>query len=511
MTVQRQRHMEDWLLILRRRLWLLLIPVLLFTVAGCVLSFVLPKQYTSETRVLVQAPIVPDSYVKPVVSDDLNRRLAAMQGEILSRSRLQHLVEQLNLFPNDLGHVPMEVLVERLRKSIKVTPLNPTPGTLPSILVGFNIEVTFENPGLAQQVCQQITSMFTDENVRLREKQSEDTTQFLAKQLDEAKTKLDEQDSKLADFQTHYMGAQPQDEQTNLTLLSGMTPRLDAVTQDLNQAQQNKAFADSMLSQQLAGLKTTDDGHNPQTLQQQLTDLQSQLLSLEARYTDKHPAVLKLKDEIAGLQERIRNAPSQDQSHSSTQADNAPVIEPIQIQQLRAQVRQADVMIAQKKKEQVDLEQQIKVLQDRIHLTPVVQEEFKSLTRDYQTALNFYNDLLKKREEAQMATELEHRQQGENFSVLDPPSLPEKPSFPDGRLFTLGGFLCGLVLGGGLVQLAETLDKSMSNERDVEAFLGLSALAVIPSMEPPRRSSFMAWMNRPVDIRTVRGRRASAR
>jgi polysaccharide chain length determinant protein (PEP-CTERM system associated) len=511
MTVQRQRHMEDWLIILRRRLWVLVVPVILCSAAGCFLSFALPKQYTSETRVLVEAPIVPDSYVKPVVSDDLNRRLAAMQGEILSRSRLQHLVEQFNLYRNDSGRIPMEELVDRLRKSIKVTPLNPTPGTLPSVLVGFNIEVTLEKPDLAQQVCQQITSMFTDENVHLREQQSEDTTQFLAKQLDEAKAKLDEQDAKLAAFQTQYMGAQPQDEQTNLTLLAGMSPQLEAVTQELNQAEQDRAFTDSMLSQQLEDWKSTANGHSPQTLQQQLSDLQSQLLSLEARYTDKHPAVVKLKQEITGLQDQILHAPAEDQSRSAAQAGKAPAIEPPQIQQLRAQLHQSDLMITQKKKEQAQMEQQIKVLQERIHLSPVVQEEFKGLTRDYQTALDFYDDLLKKRDEAQMATELERRQQGENFSVLDQPSLPERPSFPDRRLFTFGGLLGGLMLGVGLVQLAETLDKSLSSARDVELCLGVPTLAVIPSMEPVKRNDFAARMAKPVRLRTASGRRAAAR
>ena len=511
MAVQRQRRAEDWLAILRRRLWLLLVPVILCSAAGFLLCFVLPKQYTSQTRVLVQAPIVPDSYVRPVVSDDLNRRLAGMQGEILSRSRLQHLVEQFNLYKNDSSRVPMELLVERLRKSIKVTPLTPTPGTLTSVLIGFNIEVTLESPSLAQQVCREITSMFMEQNLRLREQQSEDTTQFLAKQLDEAKAKLDEQDAKLAAFQTQYTGAQPQDEQTNLTLLAGMTPQLEAATQDLNQAQQNKTFIDSMLSQQLAAWKSSADGHSPQTTQQQLSDLRSQLLSLEARYTDKHPAVLKLKDEIAALQERTRNAPAQDQSHSGTRESNGPGIEPTQIQELRAQLHQADLTITQKKKEQEQFQQQIQVLQHRIHLSPMVQQEFKALTRDYQTALTFYDELLKKRDEAQMATELEHRQQGENFSVLDPPSLPERPSFPDRILFTFGGFVAGLALGAGLVQLAETLDKSLSSVQDVEVLLGVPTLAVIPSMGPTKRSDITARMATPIKLPAVSGRRASVR
>src|SRR5438445_12945671 len=185
MAVHRELSVEDWLAIVRRRLWWLLIPAILCAVAGFFLSLVLPKQYTSHTRVLVEAPIVPDSYVRPVVSDDLNRRLASMQGEILSRTRLEHLVRQFGLY-KDAEEVPMEALVSRLQKSIKVTPLSPTPGTLSLALLGFNIDVTLGQASLAQRVCSEVTSLFMEQNLRLREQQAEDTTQFLGKQLNEA-------------------------------------------------------------------------------------------------------------------------------------------------------------------------------------------------------------------------------------------------------------------------------------------------------------------------------------
>jgi len=542
MAVQPERSVEDWLAILRRRFWWLLIPAIPCAAAGFLLSLVLPKQYTSHTRVLVEAPIVPDSYVKPVVSDDLNRRLASMQGEILSRTRLQHLVEQFGLYKKDVNQapiellinrllsrtrlqhlvaqvspfkdanqVPMEVLVDGLQKSIKVTPLAPTPGTLSPALLGFNIDVTLGQARLSQQVCTEITSLFMEQNLRRREQQAEDTTQFLAKQLDDAKAKFDEQDAKLTTFQNQYVGAQPEDEQTNLTLLAGLTPQLEAVTQDLNQALQTKAFAESMLSQQLAAWKSSADGRSPQTLQQQLSDLQNQLPLLQARYTDKHPAVLKLEEEIAELQKRIQDAPPQGQSQSISQEAKASAVEPLQIQEFRAQLHQADLTISQRKKEQEQLQHQIKVLQGRIQLSPTVQQEFKTLTRDYQTALNFYNELLKKRDEAQMATELERRQQGENFRVLDPPSFPERPSFPSRRLFTLAGLAAGLGLGAGLAYVAESRDKSLRKLQDVEVYLGLPTLAVIPSMESARRKDIVAHMVARSELPARGARRARVR
>ena len=484
MAKGRELTFEDYLAILRRRRRLIIIPAILGAAAGYLLSLVLPSQYTSHTLILVEQPIVPESYVKPVVSENLSQRLASMQEQILSRTRLQHLVEQFGLHKKEAKQVPMEVLVERLRKSIAVKPLNLMPGTQSPQLPGFNVDVTLGEARLAQQICTEITSMFMEQNLRVRQQQAEDTTQFLARQLEEAKAKLDEQDAKLAAFQSRYIGELPEDEKTNLTLLMGMTPQLEAVTQALNQAQQDKALTESLLSQQLAAWKSSQGGQNPQTLEQQLSNVQNQLLSVQGRFTEEHPDVVKLKNDVAQLQKKIQDASAQDHDQLREQKAKAPMIEPPQIQQLRAQLDRIELTIRQKTREQQQLQRQIKILESRIQSSPGIQQQFKALTRDYQTALNFYNDLLRKRNDSQMATELERRQQGEQFRVLDPPSLPERPSFPNRPLFCLGGLGAGVALGLAMVQLLESRDKSMRTKRDVEFYLGVSALALIPSIEP---------------------------
>src|SRR5258708_19637130 len=167
-----------------------------------------------------------------------------MQEQILSRTRLQHLIEQFGLYGNATKRVPMEDAVEQLRKAISVTPLNPMAGTRSAELPGFNVDVTLGEARLAQQICKEITSMFMEQNLHLRQQQAEDTTQFLAKQLDDAKAKLDEQDAKLAAFQSRYIGELPEDEKTNLTLLTAMTPHLEPPTHSLNQTHHTKPFTE---------------------------------------------------------------------------------------------------------------------------------------------------------------------------------------------------------------------------------------------------------------------------
>jgi uncharacterized protein involved in exopolysaccharide biosynthesis len=306
MSARRELNVEDYLSLLFRRRWLLIMLAILGAAGGYLLSLILPPQYTSHTMVLVEEPVVPDSYVKPVVNEDVNQRLASMQGQILSSTRLQHLVEQFRPY-EDSNRAPMEILIERLRKSIKVAPLNPMPGTLSRSLPGFTVDVTLGQARLAQQICTEITSMFMEQNINLRQRQAVDTTQFLARQLEEAKAKLDEQDAKLAAFQSRNIGALPEDEKTNLTLMTSMAPALEAVTQSLNQARQERAFEESLLNQQVAALKSSSNGQNPRTLEQQLIEMQNQLASLQrGGYTDKHPSVVRLKSEIAELQKQIQ-------------------------------------------------------------------------------------------------------------------------------------------------------------------------------------------------------------
>jgi polysaccharide chain length determinant protein (PEP-CTERM system associated) len=341
--------------------------------------------------------------------------------------------------------------------------------------------VTFDNALTAQQICTEITSMFMEQNTKERERQASQTTSFLGGQLDEAKSKLDEQDAKLAQFKRLHLGSLPQEEQTNLGLLTGMNAQLEANTQALSRAQQDKAMNESLLSQQEATWKMSQTGQNPETAEQQLILLQDQLASLLARYTAEHPDVIKLKNQIEELKKHMAEAPKT--SGPGSGSTRASTIEPPQMQQLRAKLRQDDMSISDLTKRQSQIQDQIRQLQARIQASPVVEQQFKEITRSHQTALDFYNDLLKKHEQSAMATDLEHQQQSEQFRVLDPPSLPEKPSFPKKLYFAGGGLGGGLVLGLGLLYLIAFNDKSMHTERDVELFLKLPVLAMVPMLE----------------------------
>jgi polysaccharide chain length determinant protein (PEP-CTERM system associated) len=474
---------DDYISIVRRRVWLLVIPAIVCAIGVYAIALFLPSRWTSETVVLVQEPAISESIVKPIVNGDLNSRLSTMQEQILSRTRLQQMIEKFGLYKNETEKHSIEDLVVRLRGSIVVSPVRPMAETRYNGLPGFTVSVSAGQPQLAQQICTEITAIFLQQNIISRQNDAARTNEFINTQLQDAKAKLDEQDGKLADFQRHYMGSLPDEMQTNFSLLTGLTSQLEGVNQALNRAQQDKIFLESTLSQQIAVSKLSSGGDNPDRLTQELAVLQAQLSTLQSRYTDEHPDVIKLKHDISQVQKKIQEQQTAAANASVKPDKTGPAVENAQVQQLRAQLHQIDVTLRERTAEQGRLQQDITRLQSRLQLSPAIAQQYKALTRDYQTALNFYNDFLKKQTDAGVATEVERRQEGEQFSVVDPPSLPQKPTFPNRPVFGFGGFMGGLGLGLGIALLLEARDTSLRTERDVELLLKLPILALIPEVE----------------------------
>jgi polysaccharide chain length determinant protein (PEP-CTERM system associated) len=375
----------------------------------------------------------------------------------------------------------MEALVDRLRRKIAVTPVKAMAESNSTQLPGFIVKVTDRNPALAQKVCAEVASVFLAENQRVKHEQASGATVFLTKQLEDAKAKLDDQDAKLAVFKSRYAGMLPDEQPANLNLLAGLNTQLDAATQALSRAQQDKSFAESVLAQQVAG----QSADNP-SAQKQLAQMQSDLAALLAKYTEDHPDVIRLRQSIADLKEKMASSPA------SSSRTTAATVDTPEVQQLRAQVHQYDATIKEKTAQQRDLQRQINLYQSRLQTTPSVEEQYKLLTRDHESALTFYNDLLKKRSESAMFGAMNHQTEAGEFRILDAANLPESPSFPNPLYFSLGGLAVGLALGLGIMALREVRDKTLRTEEDVEFFLQLPTLANIPSVEGARRHAAAA-------------------
>ena len=490
MLIGREQNLDDYKALLKRRRWVILLPAILGPLVAFIIALALTPKYTSTSLILIEEPKVPERFVPSVVGDDLTARLATMEEQILSRTRLQPIIERYGLYKNDLKSKSIEDVVEAMRGNIVVVPVefskqpqdtNPNKKTVP----GFSISFTAQTPKLAQQVCAELTSMFVEENIRQRELQSEGTTTFLQINLDDAKKKLDDQDAKLAAFQKQYFGSLPDQEKGNSAILSNLTSELQAVRQSVDRAQEDKTYVESMLDEQLHAWKAYQSagGSSPETLQSQLSKLQDYLVVLEGRYTDSYPDVIKTKHDIAELKKQIaQQQAAQVKQPVSNKKSVLAQLEPPEIQKLRSQLFGMENTIRAGTKEEAQLRQQIGVYQSRLQMSPDVEEQYKDVIRGYQTALDFYNSLLTKTQESAMSTSLENRQEGEQFKVLDAASLPENPSFPNYWLFAGGGLAAGLALGVGIALATEMGDKALRDERDIEFFLALPTLALVPEL-----------------------------
>lgn len=503
MLGHRELTMEDYADILKRRVWLIVSCAAILLVISLAVTFIIQPRYQSQTLILIEHQKVPDDYVKPVVDEDVSARLASMKEQILSRSRLEPIIRRFNLFPEHNPTMDERVLLTQKAIGVKTIPSSESSHGMP----GFYITFTAPSAHVAQQVCAEISSLYVTENLSARQQSAEGTTDFLKQQLADAKRNLDEQDAKLAGFQSQNFGRLPEQEQTNIASLQAARSQLDAVTQGLNRQQQDVTFLQAMVAQQTHDLQNSEPAAATAAVDErrvQLRALLAQKQTLDAQYTSDHPDVVEISRKIADLRAQIARSAAEPAPVVVAQPTNRP--EPPQLQQLRAQLHSAQQAMIDGKQEQARIEGQVRTYEGRIQSTPQVDQQYKQLTRDHQVALDFYNSLLTKMNESSMATALEQRQQGEQFHVMDAANLPDEPIFPNRKMFAAGGFAGGLFLGLMLAGLFEYQDTSLRNERDVWAFTKLSTLAVISYIEelpqsapPPSRWKIFSRTNKPIE------------
>jgi len=492
MSENRELTMDDYLAMLRRRLKVILIPALLSPLAGFMVSYVFPPTYKSQSTVLVEGQKVPDNYVQPVITSDFTQRIQTLSQQVLSPSRLRPVIQSLNLVKPDEENKLIEDIQQNMHVEPVITLMSAAASASPSgkkkkpsatseSVPGFIVEYTDSNPARAQKICNAMTLLIVDENLTSRGEVAKGTTDFLNRQVGKAKSDLDDQDKRLAAFKKQYMGQLPGDADNNMRILMSLNSQLDATTQTLSRAQQDKAYTESMLAQQTAAWKSSQSSSNPQTLEQQLTQLQGQLLQLQARYTDDHPDVIKTKADIAEIEKKLKQINAAAAAGTAKDSsEKASATEPPEIRQLRLQIHQYQGVIEQATLDQKRLQSQIGVYQSRTAMSPGIEEQYKVLTRDNDNAQAFYKELLTKKSSADLGNSMENDQQGEQMHIQGPAGLPESPSFPSRPLFAAGGMGAGLTLGLLIAIWLEFSDKSIRTEKDAAAIMDLPLLISVP-------------------------------
>src|ERR1700678_802327 len=468
---------------LRRRCWWILLPIFFCWALIWIASWFWPASYESEGLILIQQQRVPEQYVLPNVTQDVQDRVQSMTQQILSRTRLQATIDRFHLYPPSHGLTSLMESgdrVEQLRKDIKIELVESDnkSGIHRGELTAFKIHYSAPTPELAQQVNSELASLFIDESFKAQQRLSESTTAFLDSQLADARTKLEEQEANVRAFKAKHMGDLPSQLESNVKILSGLQSQLETTERSLDAARQQKLYLESLQQQY-------------QTAQG--TDLRLQLADLRAKYTDDYPDIVALKDKIA-TSDQLKKQIEAEIASKTKPPDPSAVPAPSEpgqrdsatpMMQIQSQLTANRLEIQNYEKRQKSLEGQVNAYQARLNLTPETEQQLADISRGYDESKTHYNSLLQKQNQSQLATSLEQRQQGEQLSIIDPPTLPDKPSAPNHLLVSLAGLALGIVLGLGLCAFIELTDVRVRQEEDLAGLVPARVLVGIPHLSVP--------------------------
>ncbi len=477
-----QPDFDRYLDLVRRRHIHFLVPVFVGWLLVWGSSWMLQAKYKSSTLILVEQPTMPQSYVAPNVNENLQNRLQSITQQILSRTRLLMIIDKLNLYSGSQAPKTPDDKVEAMRKDISVDLVR---DTRTQEINAFKVSFSAHDPVLAQNVTNELTQLFIGENNKVREEESQGTTRFIEQQLEDARVALAAQEAKVKQFESLHEGALPTQQASNLQILAGLQGQLQSQQDALSTAKQQRVYFQTLIEQykNLHAAGRSIDGTTPTgvaALDQQLNSLQAQLTDLSSHYTDSYPDVQKVKAQIAETERQKREllaAP-----RTSKQANDAV---PTPLLQLQSQLQANQVEIANRERGIAELEARIGEYQGRLNAEPATEQQLDDVTRGYEQSKANYDDLLRKKNNSVMATSMEQMQEGERFTMLDPPSLPVKPDFPNRLKFCGFGIMAGLGLGALVVFLFEFLDDRMYGEKELKALLPIAIMAEVPEIQSP--------------------------
>jgi len=476
MLSDRQLTITDYWMIVRRYRWLLILPSIIMCTGAFLFSLTLPDIYRARSSVLVEAPKVPESYVQSTVSTRMQERLRTITQQIKSRTRLEQMARDLGLISNALEGKALDDYITEMSNSIEVT----VQGAGNDIFI-----VSYEGPDprIVMVVANKLVSLFIDDNLKMREQYAEGTTEFLEGELQRVEKLLQAQEKTVATYKQRYIGELPDQQDANQQALARLQMQLQSTVTTLESVRTRKSLVLRQLSTQdsEAALSPTDAAHTggePTGVAQQLEQRRLVLATLQRMYTDAYPDIIHLKQEIAELEAHL--------AAQDTRLQTVESIPPVGIasrnisRQQQQELEQIDLEEGKLRQQQANIQEQIVAYEKKVANAGQRAQELSVLTRDYDTTQKNYDSLLARRQQAQIAENLEKRQKSEQFRVLDEARIPTKPWKPQRFKILLTGMGLGLAVGAGSVFLAVYLDQGFHDLEDLEQFTNVPVLATIP-------------------------------
>jgi polysaccharide chain length determinant protein (PEP-CTERM system associated) len=458
---EKKINFEDILDALQKKWYWVTIPFIFFMFLGLWLYVVLPKEYESSTLIFIEPQEIPSNYVMATVTSAVEQRVKTLALEVMSRTNLEQIITEMKLYPRERTRgVPIEILVNALRKKINVTVAGNDERNRTS---SFTISFRWFDPTTAADVTNRLASLIIESNTRMRSSQASETTVFLEKQLADLKISLEEYEKKLQAFKTSHMGELPEQVQTNTATLINLQNSLDTIQRTLTDARNRKISIEGQLSL----LEASKPGSTSSQRDQRLTELKSRLEDMKSNYTPEHPEIIKLTEQIKELESKKEGA--------SEGYSNPRAVE------LRTQLRAINSEISGLERDAARVNSKINQYQGRVENAPKMEQELSTLMRDYEITKENYQKLLDKLLEAKRAENMEKRQQGEQFRILDFAKPSQSPIQTNRLRIMLICLAIGLCAGAGVILLIEIQDstiKSISQLEDLEK--GIACISAIP-------------------------------
>jgi polysaccharide chain length determinant protein (PEP-CTERM system associated) len=470
---------DDVLEILRRRVWLIVVPFVLVLGGAVLLSWRTPNMYRSETVILVVPQQIPESYVRATVTSRMEDRLQSIAQQILSRTFLERIILDFDLYAGDRRTMVMENIVETMRRR--------------DILIetvkgdAFRVGYTSGDPQIAMKVTERLAALFIEANRHDREVLANGTNEFLELQLEDARRRLAEHEKKVEEYRLRYSGELPTQVESNRQVIQNTQMQIQTLVDSLGRDHDRRIVLDRTIADMITVEKETpaaapaaSAGSTETSIEKQLETARANLRALEDRFTSAHPDVVRAKRQVRDLEALAAAAPAS--APVPVRVSAAEAARQARLNGLHAEMENLDRQIAKKEKEERRLHDVIATYQARVEAAPKRESELIELTRDYTTLQQVYTNLLTKREDSKVAANLERRQAGEQFKILDPARVPERPFSPNRvRMIALGA-TAGVAIGLGIAALLEYRDTSLRTDDDVVTTVALPVLAMIPKM-----------------------------
>lgn len=466
--------LKDYIGILRRRKLSLILPFAVIFSIACVVAVVLPPVYKSTSTILIEEQEIPADFVMATVTSFAEQRLQSIHQRIMSTSRLLEIISRYKLYEELKGKLTTEQIVDRMRKAIRLDTISAEvvdrrTGRPSSATIAFTL--TYEGKGVpekVQRVANVLASLFLEENLQVRKRQTKETYQFLEDEMNKLRVQLNAIEAKIASFKALHIDELPEVFQVNMQTLNSIEQNIERLKEQIRSLKEREGYLQTQLASITPLEKMNED-------MRRLRELRVQLANLQTRFTDEYPDVIKTKEEIARLEQQLANAESNN-SAAEGLPDNPAYIT------LASQLASTQADIESLKRQIIELKRKADEYRRRIEETPKVEEEYKSLIIERNNTQAKHDDLMQKYMEAKVAHGLEKEQKGERFTLIDPARLPEKPHKPNRLAIVMIGLILGVAAGVATASIKEYTDDSVRSTNELSAATNFPVLAGIPEI-----------------------------